>query len=36
MLVALKKARELGKGKVIVAILPDGGEKYLSTKLFET
>ncbi|MBO3800124.1 MAG: PLP-dependent cysteine synthase family protein [Candidatus Brockarchaeota archaeon] len=35
MLVALKKARELGRGKTIVAVLPDGGEKYLSTGLFD-
>jgi cysteine synthase len=35
MYVALKKAKELGKGKTIVAVLPDGGERYLSTKLFE-
>jgi len=35
MYVALKKARELGKGKVIVAILPDTGERYLSTELFK-
>jgi len=35
MYVALKKAKEIGKDKTIVAILPDGGEKYLSTKLFE-
>jgi cysteine synthase len=33
--VALKKAREAGKGKVIVAVLPDGGERYLSTSLYE-
>jgi cysteine synthase A len=32
--VALKKAKELGKGKTIVVILPDGGERYLTTKLF--
>ena len=35
MLVALKKAKELGKGKTIVAVLADSGEKYLSTTLFE-
>jgi cysteine synthase len=35
MYVALKKAQELGKGKVVVAILHDSGEKYFSTKLFE-
>ncbi|MBO3797492.1 MAG: PLP-dependent cysteine synthase family protein [Thermoproteota archaeon] len=35
MLVTLRKARELGKDKTIVAVLPDGGEKYLSTELFE-
>jgi cysteine synthase len=34
MYVALKKARELGKDKKIVAILPDSGMKYLSTDLF--
>jgi len=32
--VALKKAKELGKGKTIVAILPSGGERYLSTPLY--
>ena len=32
--VALKKAKEAGKGKIIVAILPDGGERYLSTPLY--
>jgi cysteine synthase A len=31
MSVALKKAREIGKSKTIVTILPDGGERYLST-----
>jgi len=34
MYVALKKARNL-KGKVIVAVLPDSGMKYLSTPIFE-
>jgi cysteine synthase len=34
MYVALKKAKEIGKGKTIVAILPDGGERYLSTTLY--
>jgi cysteine synthase len=34
MYVALKKAREVGKEETIVAILPDGGERYLSTPLY--
>ncbi|HDH99134.1 MAG TPA: PLP-dependent cysteine synthase family protein [bacterium] len=34
MWVALRKAKELGKGKAIVAILPDNGLKYLTTPLF--
>jgi len=35
MHVALEKAREIDKDKTIVAILPDSGEKYLSTNLYE-
>ena len=35
MYVALQKARDLGNGKTVVAILPDDGMKYLSTSLFE-
>lgn len=31
---SLKVARELGRGKVVVTILPDTGERYLSTDLF--
>jgi len=34
MFVALQKARELGRDKTIVAILPDTGERYLTTELF--
>jgi cysteine synthase A len=33
--VALQKARELGKGKTLVAVLPDSGSKYLSTSLYD-
>ncbi len=32
---ALQIAKELGKGKRVVAVLPDTGERYLSTPLFE-
>lgn len=32
---ALKKAKELGKGKRVVVIAPDNGERYLSTGIFE-
>ena len=34
MHVALRKAKELGKEKTIVAVLPSGGERYLSTPLY--
>jgi len=34
MYVALQKAKAIGKDKVIVAVLPDNGAKYLSTPLF--
>ncbi|MGI6212599.1 MAG: cysteine synthase A [Anaerovoracaceae bacterium] len=33
---ALKLARELGKGKTVATVLPDTGERYFSTPLFET
>lgn len=32
---ALKVAKKLGKGKKVVTVLPDSGERYLSTQLFE-
>src|SRR5690625_2991439 len=32
---AKKVAEELGKGKKVLAILPDSGERYLSTALFQ-
>ncbi|OFI50309.1 cysteine synthase A [Floricoccus tropicus] len=32
--IAVKVADELGKGKVVVTVLPDTGERYLSTDLF--
>ena len=32
---ALKAARELGKGKTVVAILASNGERYLSTPLYQ-
>jgi cysteine synthase A len=32
---ALKVAKELGKGKKVVAIIPDNGERYLSTPLYQ-
>ncbi len=33
--VALKMARELGKGKRVVTVLPDTGERYFSTVLYD-
>ncbi|EGP4839809.1 TPA: cysteine synthase A [Enterococcus faecium] len=32
---ALKVAKELGKGKKILAVVPDNGERYLSTALYQ-
>lgn len=32
--VALRLAKELGKGKKLVVVLPDSGERYLSTGFF--
>ncbi|TRZ36413.1 cysteine synthase A [Niallia circulans] len=32
---ALKVAKELGKGKKVVAIIPSNGERYLSTALYQ-
>ncbi len=32
---ALKVAKELGKGKKVVAIIPDNGERYFSTPLYQ-
>jgi len=32
---ALQLAKRLGKGKRVVVVLPDTGERYLSTKLYE-
>lgn len=32
---ALQVARKLGKGKKVVAIIPDNGERYLSTQLYQ-
>lgn len=33
--VALKMAKKLGKGKTVVTVLPDTGERYFSTPLFQ-
>ena len=32
---ALEVARNLGKGKKVLAIIPDNGERYLSTALYQ-
>ena len=32
---ALRMAKQLGKGKTVVTVLPDTGERYFSTELFE-
>jgi cysteine synthase A len=32
---AVKAAKELGKGKKVLAIIPDNGERYLSTPLYQ-
>jgi cysteine synthase A len=32
---ALKLAKKLGRGKTVVTVLPDTGERYFSTELFE-
>jgi len=32
---ALKVAKKMGKGKVVVTVLPDSGQRYLSTELFK-
>jgi cysteine synthase A len=32
---ALQVARDLGKGKVVVTIFPDTGERYLTTQIFQ-
>ena len=32
---ALRLAQKLGKGKTVVTVLPDTGERYFSTELFD-
>lgn len=31
---AIQKAKELGKGKTVITVLPSNGERYLSTPLY--
>lgn len=35
LMAALKTAKEIGKGKKVLAIAPDGGEKYISMGLYD-
>ena len=35
MFAALELAKKVGKGKKILAIAPDGGEKYISMGLYD-
>ena len=32
---AVQVAKQLGKGKKVLAIIPDNGERYLSTALYQ-
>ena len=32
---AIELAKKLGKGKKVITVAPDGGDRYLSTELFE-
>jgi cysteine synthase A len=32
---AIQIAQRLGQGKLVVTLLPDAGERYLSTELFD-
>jgi cysteine synthase A len=36
MFAALRVAKKLGKGKKVVTVFPDTGERYLSTRLFHS
>lgn len=33
---AIEVAKKLGKGKSVLAVVPDNGERYLSTALYPT